>query len=87
MDSVFKKKCELAEKVDKVLRDGGVFAEVCPCTDKTDVEVLIHWGDWKHDHLRADWLIKEIGGTLFKTYVTEDNGSDCYSAVHKYIFV
>ena len=33
----------------------------------------ISWGDWKHDHARLKW-------------VTEENGSDCYSATHYFAF-
>ena len=46
----------------------------------------INWGDWKHEHLRLDWLMREIGATPFGEKVTEENGSDCYSATHYFAF-
>lgn len=49
-------------------------------------KVLITWGDWKHEHARADYVVAGIGGSLLWAYVTEEDGSDCYSAVHKYQF-
>ena len=52
--------------------------------------VDISWGDWKHEHLHADYVIEEMlkekGYELFhsNTSVTEEDGSDCYSAIHRY---
>ena len=55
--------------------------------------VEINWGDWKHEHLRCNWLMEEwaklnnriivVGGEE----VTEEDGSDTYSAIHKYAIV
>lgn len=48
----------------------------------------IHWGDWKHDHLYVKWKAKEAlaaRGLLVvreDSEVTEEDGSDCYSAIH-----
>lgn len=50
------------------------------------VVVEIVWGDWKHDHARCDWLVKQVGGTPEYTEVTNEDGSDCYSAIHAYRF-
>ncbi len=48
------------------------------------VSVEINWGDWKHDHLCCDWIMEELGYDLIDTEVTEENGSDCYSAIRRY---
>lgn len=52
----------------------------------------IHWGDWKHEHLRLDWLVKEFFDekdlTVAKeAFTTEEDGSDCYSADRYYWLV
>ena len=49
------------------------------------VEVEISWGDWKHEHLRCDYLMEDLGYRELSTEVTEEDGSDCYSAIHRYI--
>lgn len=44
-------------------------------------------GDWKHDHLRCDYILKETGKfKLLKTEVLDDTGSDWYNAI-RYYFV
>lgn len=58
--------------------------------DSFFVNITIERGDWKHEHLRCDWLLEEmckennlhllIGGIN----VTEEDGSDTYSAIHHY---
>lgn len=48
------------------------------------VEVEIGWGDWKHDHLCCDHIMKENGYTLINEVVTEEDGSDTYSSIHYY---
>lgn len=49
------------------------------------VEVEISWGDWKHEHLRCDYLMKELGYLEIGEELTEEDGSDCYSAIHRYV--
>ncbi len=47
--------------------------------------VDISWGDWKHDHIYADIKMREAGYFPVSEEVTEEDGSDCYSAIHYYI--
>ena len=51
--------------------------------------IEINWGDWKHEHAYADYLVREFFkdkgmGVEIYTDVTEDDGSDAYSAIHYY---
>ena len=64
------------------LRDAGIFADVWEANGRVFVE--IEWGDWKHEHARAKWLMQENGYRHLGTVVTEEDGSDCYSAVHQF---
>ena len=42
-------------------------------------------GDWKHDHLRADYLIKNNFSLIkHESYAVEDTGSDWGPEVHTY---
>lgn len=59
------------------------------------IDISISWGDWKHEHLRLDYLMFDIlyeynpklAYNCFKKNeeITEEDGSDTYSAVHKYM--
>jgi len=81
----FEKKLEISEKAEKYLRDNKLWASVEPYWDDLPViEVEINWGDWKHDHARAKWLLEEVGIHFINTKVTEEDGSDCYSAIHRF---
>lgn len=54
--------------------------------------VNIHYGDWKHEHARCDLLVEEEAAANGYEIVqkgqtiTEETGTDCYSAIHNYIF-
>lgn len=48
------------------------------------ISICITWGDWKHDHLRLDNIMEGLGYTHITTNVTEEDGSDAYSATHYY---
>lgn len=75
----------ICERVQKYLDSNNLWADVYPHGGGLPViDVEIHWGDWKHDHLRMKYLMGEAGATLISTHVTEENGSDCYSAVHHF---
>lgn len=65
------------------LSKNNLYAEVG--SDKAYVYVHIEWGDWKHDHGFADRLMSLVGYRRVRVGVTEDNGSDCYSATHVYL--
>lgn len=75
---------KVAETIEKILNDAYICHELYS-VDTTgivgNVGILIPWGDWKHDHLRADYLVPY---TCTHVVVTEEDGSDCYSAVHFY---
>ena len=48
------------------------------------LSITIEWGDWKHDHGFADYLMQKMGYTLLSEQITEEDGSDCYSSIHIY---
>ena len=47
--------------------------------------VEVNWGDWKHSHGYLDYLMKQKDFFKIRENVTEENGSDCYSANHIYL--
>ena len=49
-----------------------------------EIEVHVRWGDWKHDHIFLDHIMKEGGFVPTGELATEEDGSDCYSSVHYY---
>ena len=55
------------------------------CINDFSIEII--WGDWKHAHLRADYLMEQFGFKAVSENVTEEDGSDCYSAIHVYEYV
>ena len=74
---------KLADDIEKYLTDNQLYPADVFAAD-TRVMVEIHWGDWKHDHLRCDDLMKAKGYGLVEEEVTEEDGSDCYSAIRHY---
>lgn len=80
---------EKAEEIEKMLEENHVWASVHPHYELPVIQVEINWGDWKHEHMRTDWLIAEKCEWLSKIgeQVTEEDGSDTYSAVHNYIII
>ncbi len=60
--------------------------------DKICIE--INWGDWKHNHLCTKWIVEEVldmmgfsGQYTMTEEITEENGSDTYSALHTIRFI
>ena len=81
IDKIYK----ISEEVENKLRENKIHAEVFPYGHDMPVFVVaIHWGDWKHDHARAKWLVGEMGYPYINGVVTEEDGSDCYSAEHRF---
>lgn len=80
---------EIIYDLDKYLRDKKLFIHDM-YTDGTHIFGDIVWGDWKHDHLRANYLVteyfKDKGFDIANHdyIVTEEDGSDNYSASHRW---
>ena len=83
---------EIAEKINQKFKEED-FHESAYATFKNEfvgycVAVDIERGDWKHDHGFADYLVEQVAKpNLAKTILTEDDGSDCYSAIHEYYYL
>ena len=73
-----------AEQINKFLNDNRAY----PTETYNEGEYIvvdIEWGDWKHEHIWCDNLMGYIGYSVADEVVTEENGSDCYSAKHYYL--
>lgn len=77
------KKDNLHGVVSKILKDGKISGEVDVYPDG-EVTVLIEWGDWKHEHGYLRYLMQQNGFRETDENVTEEDGSDCYSAIHTF---
>lgn len=67
------------------LDDNGVWSEVYTQCEGKVIVVDIDWGDWRHSHLWAKNLMEYLGYKEIGNKVTDDDGSDCYSAEHYFI--
>ena len=70
------------DMVNNYLSDNGLYNDDISQFDESGVSVSISWGDWKHDHGYVRCLMGYIGYDESDEVVTEENGSDCYSAIH-----
>ena len=70
-------------QISRYLADNGCYIDDIQDNTEGIVSVEISWGDWKHSHIWCDNLMGYIGyNTACEEQVTEENGSDCYSAIH-----
>lgn len=79
----------MEQKIHDLMRENYIMGEVVDYNgDIRMVAVEIIWGDWKHGHLRLDWLMRENFPELRSITVctTEEDEGDCYSAIHYYYF-
>lgn len=74
------------EKVQAILRNGKLEGEVQTTADGK-ITVDIEWGDWKHEHGYLKYLMNQNGYIHLSEEVTEEDGSDCYSASHTFMFL
>ena len=73
------------EKLEKILNENEINGEIIPLFNSELTGIHVYWGDWKHDHLRLDKVMKNNGIDLVTTVITEDDGSDAYSATHYFM--
>ncbi len=75
---------ETYELVRNVMNEAQLSGDICEATDEK-VQILIEWGDWKHDHLHLKYVMGKNGYTQIEEKVTEENGCDCYSSLHTFV--
>ena len=78
---------EIIKNIADLLNTNKLYAEIEQFEDLPAFVVHINWGDWKHEHLRAKYLIENANlGKFVRSETTEEDGSDCYSADHYFVY-
>lgn len=80
---------EIQKKLDAAnaefaLAGNGLIAQI-HSLGTMEAVIEISWGDWKHEHLYADYVMKQHDFLLKNEVVTEEDGTDCYSSIHYYL--
>jgi len=72
--------------IERYLDDNDLYAdEVYTEMGGHIIAVHCNWGDWKHTHGWLRDLMNYINYTEVSEKVTEEDGSDCYSATHYFL--
>ena len=69
------------EDVKKIFKENNLTYEWWVNFDGTIV-VNVEWGDWKHDHAFLNYIMRKNHYRGIDEVVTEEDGSDTYSATH-----
>lgn len=78
------RKNEIEANVYKILEANNVWVNYISFHLTLPLMYVEVKGDWKHDHLRCKFVMKEHGFEYLNEDVTEEDGSDFYTAVHYY---
>lgn len=72
------------DEMCKIIENNGFWNYECwPHPDGLPVVCIeIYNGDWKHEHSRLDYVLKEHGYVKMGERLTEEDGSDVYSSIH-----
>lgn len=78
---------QYVEAIEKIMSDNHIFGDIVGYSDNM-VEVEITWGDWKHEHAAFRYLVLQQMQNVksHEEITTEEDGSDCYSAIHRFTF-
>lgn len=75
---------EIERKVAKVFNDNDLHYDFYVRANG-EVEVVVHWGDWKHDHLCLKNVMEDNGFTQVREMPDgAPTGGDTYTATHVY---
>ena len=73
------------QEIRAAFEEVGLSVEEIYQIEENEILVCISWGDWKHEHLACEQIMKKLGYIQVQEVITEDNGSDCYSSEHTFI--
>lgn len=77
-----KTKIMTLQELYQYLRTKNCYYEIYETED--GFVISVEWGDWKHDHRYLEYLMGELDYILVDKKITNEDGSDCYSADHYY---
>lgn len=72
------------DMVNKYLSDNDAYPSEIHRLDGK-IYILLEDSDWKHGHIWCDTLMRYLGYKKVGEVVTEEDGSDCYSAIHYFV--
>ena len=72
-------------EIQAAFKDVALSVDAIYQIEENEILVCISWGDWKYQHLACEQVMKRLGYIQVQEVITEDNGSDCYSAEHTFI--
>lgn len=71
-----------AQELYQYLHSKGLYYDISEI--ENGFIISVEWGDWKHDHRYLEYLMGELDYILVDKKITNEDGSDCYSADHYY---
>ena len=71
------------KEVERIFKDNDIHYAWW-MQDDFSVVVVVEWGDWKHDHIYLINLMNNNNHTMVERAITEEDGSDSFSA--EYVF-
>lgn len=71
------------QDVQRIFKENECWYEWWVNTDGS-IEIKVEWGDWKHDHLFLKYIMRKNHYRHIDEVVTEEDGSDTYSAIHTF---
>ena len=83
---------KIEREVYETIKEKGIYADDVSYDDSRivypfNVVMITVDGDWKHDHIALDQIMKESNYTLIEKINVEDNCSDWYEATHVYLVI
>jgi hypothetical protein len=77
---------DILKLIDKTLTEDGHYCEYWQDANLPIVFYIRINGDWKHSHLRIDYLMKQIGLNRLGEKDVVDTESDWYESTHVYVY-
>ena len=75
------------QDIQAAFKERGLDVDEIYEIEDNEVLICISWGDWRHQHLACDHIMRKLGYMKVQEVVTESNGSDCYSSEHLFTFM
>ena len=72
-------------EIQAAFKDVALSVDAIYQIEENEILVCISWGDWEHEHLACEQIMKRLGYTRVQEVITENIGADCYSAEHLFI--
>lgn len=70
------------EDINRIFKENNLYYDYFTLSNNEMIGIIIEYGDWKHDHLRLNYIMSKNNYIFVKENEIDTSDDDSYSSTH-----